>query len=129
VLVEPSNDPAFEAMFERIKKTSDTSYEIPGDVIEAVVMDPMPIAKGARIVPATKDGKPVGFKFYAIRPGSLFARIGLMNGDTLQAINGNVMDSADKAFDAYKQLRDATKLVIRIERRGMPIELTYTIKR
>jgi general secretion pathway protein C len=48
----------------------------------------MAVAKGARVVPAVKNGKPDGFKLYAIRPSSVYSKLGLTNGDTIQSING-----------------------------------------
>jgi hypothetical protein len=120
-----SLDPALVA---RIVKKSDTAYEIPRDVVDAILSNPMALAQGARVVPAVKDGKPNGFKLYAIRPSSVFAALGLTNGDTLKKINGVELSSADKALEAYTKLRDAKKLTIEIERRGAAITLTYTIK-
>ena len=68
------------------------------------------VAKGARVVPAVKNGKPDGFKLYAIRPSSVYAKLGLQNGDTLQSINGFELTSADKALEVYTKLREATSL-------------------
>ncbi len=70
----------------------------------------MAVAKGARVVPAVKNGKPDGFKLYAIRPSSVYAKLGLQNGDTLQSINGFDLTSADKALEVYTKLREATSL-------------------
>ena len=89
----------------------------------------METAKGARVVPAVKNGQPDGFKLYAIRAGSLYARIGLENGDQLRSINGLALDSADKALDLYTKVRDATKLEIQLLRRGKPTTITIDIKR
>ena len=49
-----------------------------------------------------------GFKLYAIRPSSVYAKIGLTNGDTLSAINGLELTTADKALEVYTKLREAT---------------------
>jgi membrane-associated protease RseP (regulator of RpoE activity) len=116
------------ALLSQIKKLNDTTYEVGKDVIDAVLQNPMAVAKGARVVPAVKDGKPVGFKLYAIRPSSIFSTLGFENGDTLQKINGSELTSADKALEIYTKLRDAKKLTVEIERRGKPITQTYTIK-
>jgi hypothetical protein len=116
------------AIDEGVKKLSDTSYEIKSGLLDKVLANPMGVAKGARVVPAIKDGKPDGFKLYAIRPTSLYAKMGLLNGDTLQTINGLDLTSADKALDAYTKIRDATKIEVKLLRRGTPVTLTYTIK-
>jgi len=111
-----------------IKKTGENTYEIDKSLVEKVLANPMAVAKGARVVPAVKNGKPDGFKLYAIRPSSAFAKLGLSNGDTLQAINGFELTSADKALEVYTKLREATSLEMEVTRRGKPVTLKYTIR-
>jgi general secretion pathway protein C len=111
-----------------IKKIDDNNYEIDKSLVEKVLLNPMAVAKGARVVPSMKNGKPDGFKLYAIRPSSAFARLGLANGDTLQAINGFELTSADKALEVYTKLREATSLEVEVTRRGKPVTLKYSIK-
>ena len=54
-----------------IKKIDDNNYEIDKSLVDKVLANPMAVAKGARVVPAVKNGKPDGFKLYAIRPSSV----------------------------------------------------------
>ena len=111
-----------------IKKIDDNTYEIDKSLVDKVLLNPMAIAKGARVVPAMKNGKPEGFKLYAIRPNSAFGKLGLTNGDTLTSINGFELNSADKALEVYTKLREATSLELEIQRRGKPQTLKYTIR-
>ena len=111
-----------------IKKIDDSNYEIDKSLVEKVLLNPMAVAKGARVVPSMKNGKPDGFKLYAIRPSSAFAKLGLANGDTLQSINGFELTSADKALEVYTKLREATSLEVEVTRRGKPVTLKYSIK-
>ena len=111
-----------------IKKIDDNNYEIDKGLVEKVLANPMGVAKGARVVPAVKNGKPDGFKLYAIRPSSVYAKLGLANGDTLQSINGFELTSADKALEVYTKLREATSLEVEITRRGKPMTLKYSIR-
>ena len=111
-----------------IKKIDDSNYEIEKSLVEKVLLNPMAVAKGARVVPSMKNGKPDGFKLYAIRPTSAFAKLGLSNGDTLQSINGFELTSADKALEVYTKLREATSLEVEVTRRGKPVTLKYSIR-
>ncbi|MGZ3442306.1 MAG: type II secretion system protein GspC, partial [Polyangia bacterium] len=86
------------------------------------------LATAARFVPSIKDGKPNGFKLYAIRPQSIFGRIGLQNGDTIKAINGSEMTTPDAALGLYTKLRNASHLSVQVERRGETVALDYTIR-
>jgi len=110
-----------------IKSTGDNSYAIDKALVDKIVANPMGVAKGARIVPAMTNGKATGFKLYAIRPSSVFAKLGLTNGDTLESINGMEMTTAEQALEVYTKLRDATSLEVEIQRRGKPMTLKYSI--
>jgi hypothetical protein len=113
----------------QIKKINDTTYEVPRAVLDGVLVNPMAVVKGARVVPAMKDGKPDGFKLYAIRPSSIFAALGLENGDTLNNIDGQDLGSADKALEVFTKLRDAKNAVkLTLARHGKPMTITYKIK-
>jgi general secretion pathway protein C len=111
-----------------IKKIDDNTFEIDKSLVDKVLANPMAVAKGARVVPAVKNGKPDGFKLYAIRPSSVYAKLGLTNGDTLQSINGFELTSADKALEVYTKLREATSLEVEVTRRGKPMTLKYSIR-
>jgi hypothetical protein len=83
---------------------------------------------GARIVPAMRDGQPVGFKLYAIRPGSLPAAIGLENGDTLHRVNGHELSSPERALTAYHELRGADRFELELTRSGEPLRLLVAVE-
>jgi general secretion pathway protein C len=110
-----------------IKKIDDTHYEIDKSLIGKVIANPMGIAKSARVVAAMKNGKPDGFKLYAIRPNSPLAMLGLQSGDTLDGINGSELTSVNQALELYTKLQDSTSLQLSIQRRGQAITLNYTI--
>lgn len=81
-----------------------------------------------RIVPAYRDGQPRGFKLFAIRPDSLFARIGMVNGDVVRRINGFEMSTPENALEAYARLRDANQVEVVLERNGSAIQGSYSIR-
>lgn len=113
-----------------VRKVSETQYEIDRNLLEKVLGDTNAIARSARVVPSVspKDGKPNGFKLYAIRPESVYSTIGLQNGDTVSAINGQEINSPEKAFELYAKLRTASGLQISIIRRGQPMTIDYSIR-
>jgi len=111
-----------------VKKLDDSHYDIDRSLVDKILADPTAAARSARIVPSIKDGKANGFKLYAIRPNSMFAKIGLQNGDTIQSINGFDMSSPDKALEVYTKVRSASNLSVSVLRRGLPVNLEYSIK-
>lgn len=105
-----------------------TACTIDRALVDKLLSNTNALASAARFVPSVKDGKPNGFKVYAIRPNSLFAKIGLQNGDTIKGINGMEMTSPDKALEVYTKLRSASHLGVQLDRRGETTTLDYTIK-
>lgn len=112
-----------------IRLRPDGVYEIDATFVARMKEDPLHFwQRGARLVPAMENGQPAGFKLYAIRPTSLFARLGFLNGDTVRAINAFSLASAEQALEVYSKLRDATSLEVELVRRGQPVTLRYLIR-
>jgi general secretion pathway protein C len=123
-----SRDELLAAVDAGVRKVDDSTFEVDRALVEKVLSNPTAVARGARIVPSVKNGQPNGFKLYAIRPSSVYAKIGLMNGDTLHAVNGFELNSMDKALEVYTKVRESSSLSVSITRRGKPVTLNYTIK-
>lgn len=110
-----------------ITRVDATHYTLARDLIDRALADPAALVGAARIVPAISDGQPVGFKLYAMRPGSPLVALGLANGDTLRAINGIDLSSPDHALAAYARLRTVDRFALELTRRGQPLTLTYEV--
>jgi membrane-associated protease RseP (regulator of RpoE activity) len=111
-----------------IVRTDDHHVVIPRATFDQLLADPAAFARSARVVPAVTAGVTDGFKLYAIRPASVFARLGLQNGDTIRAVNGFELTSPDQALDLVRKVRRADQLTVDLERRGHAEILTITIK-
>lgn len=111
-----------------IKKVGEGEYLVDRSEIENTLSNLNKVATDARIVPSFKDGKGNGFKLFSIRPGSIYSRIGVQNGDIIQKINGFDMDSPEKALEVYQKLQDAEHVKIDLLRRGKSQSMEYTIR-
>lgn len=111
-----------------IHKIDDSNFEIDRSMIDKLLANPLAATKGARVTASIKNGKPNGIKLYAIRPSSVYAKLGLANGDTIHSINGNELDSLDKGLEVYQKVKDASSLQVEVTRRGKPMSIHYTIK-
>ena len=111
-----------------VREVGPNKYEIDRSLVDKVLSNPTLIARSARIVPSIKDGKADGFKLYAIRPNSVYAQLGLKNGDTLHAVNGFEISSPDKALEVYAKLKSASHLTLQVGRRGKTETMSYQIK-
>jgi general secretion pathway protein C len=48
-------------------------------------------------------------------------------GDVLKAVNGQILDSYEAAFDTYKNINDAEGLTLTVQRGNKEMELEYEI--
>jgi general secretion pathway protein C len=111
-----------------IRALDENTYEVARTEVDRALSNLNELAMQARTVPAFRDGKAVGFKLFSIRPGSLYTRIGIQNGDVLQRINGFALDSPEKALEAYTRLKNASRIDIELDRRGQLVRKTYYVR-
>ncbi len=108
-----------------IRKVGDNQFVLKRSDITKATSNLNVLARQARIVP---DRKGEGFRIFSIRPGSLYSKIGIKNGDVIKSINGISLSSPDKALQAYSRLQNARKLSLDIVRHGRTETLEYSIE-
>lgn len=96
--------------------------------LDQLLGNPEYLARAGRIIPVIKDGTPNGFKVYGIRTDSLFARIGLKNGDTVQALGDVELRGVEAALAAVKALEGKDRVVIRGVRKDQPLAIEIAIR-
>lgn len=112
---------------EGVTKVSETQYTVDRAEVDKALSNLNEVATQARIVPSFKNGKANGFKLFSIKPGSIYSKIGLQNGDVIQKINGYEINSPDKALESYQQLKGANAVSIELQRRGQAMSFSYNI--
>jgi len=87
------------------------------------------IINAARLVPNTVDNQINGFKIFAIDPSSLFAKVGLLNGDVITQVNDASLKNPDQGFALYEAFRNEREVRISVLRNGTtPQMITVRIK-
>ena len=81
-----------------------------------------------RVRPYFRRGKPEGIIVSQIQTNSIFAQLGLMNGDIIASVNGRQMSTPEEAFQFYSSLKSGENVNIEITRRGQKKVLTYDIQ-
>jgi general secretion pathway protein C len=104
------------------------AYSLTRQDVENTLSNMGQLFNQVRVVPAFTNGVPRGFKLFAIRPDSIFTRLGLKNGDSLQRVNGFTLDSPTSALEAFNHLRGSSRIELELERDGQPLRKTYTIE-
>lgn len=108
----------------KIKKLKEHHYLLPSSLTASrLAEDLIELAGGARVVPYFHRGRAVGFKFYGIKKGSFFERVGGRDGDILLSINGHTMFSPQQALNAYEHALKVKLWKCKIKRRGLVFTL------
>jgi general secretion pathway protein C len=81
-----------------------------------------------RVRPYFRRGKPEGLIVSQIKSGSVFSKLGLMNGDIIANVNGKPMSSPEEAFQFYNSLKSGENVNIEVTRRGQKKMFTYDIQ-
>lgn len=110
-----------------MKAVSDSHCVVERSFLDAALADFASLSL-VRVVPSFKNGVTSGFKLLAIVPDSLYAKIGLQNGDIVHRIGGYELNSAEKRLEIYQKLREANRLELEFERRGETVRRTYSIE-
>jgi general secretion pathway protein C len=111
-----------------VKQVSDSEFVIDEEEVESALGNINQLLTQIRVVPNFQDGKADGFKVFAIKPQSIFAKIGLKNGDVIRKVNDQDITSPEKAFGVFQELRNEKNLTVEISRRGQNQSLNYEIR-
>ena len=79
----------------------------------------------ARIVPAPSDD---GFAVSNIKSGSLFAKMGLRNGDIVQGVDDRPITGTEDVVSFYRELGSASNITLNIVRNGRQVSLPFRIR-
>ncbi len=71
---------------------------------------------------------PDGLLMSRIKPGSIFRKLGLKNGDIVQGINDKNIKSLDDMQDLYEKLKSGSRLALQIKRRGQTKTINYKFR-
>ena len=93
------------------------------------VMDNLPKVLGqARVIPNFKEGKPDGFRIFAIAKDSVYTKIGLQDGDILYRVNEIEVKDPTNVVKIFEQLKDETHITVDLVRGGDRQTLSYEIR-
>lgn len=112
-----------------VRRTGNNQYTVDKNAVESVLANPTALREQApSVAPYYRDGKAEGFRLNGVRSGSLFSSLGIRNGDVIQSVNGQAMDSPQRAMELYQGLRTAGRIEMIIERGGRQQTITYTVQ-
>ena len=111
-----------------IKRLSANRYRIPQEDLRNAFENMNHLLTQVRMVPNFNNGEPDGFKLLSVKSGSIIHRSGLRDGDIIKRVNGIEIDSPEKAFEIYEQVKNEPTITVEIERRGGKKTFTYEVR-
>ncbi len=81
--------------------------------------------------PELRNGKIIGFRLKHLngKPGKLLKKLGFQKDDIITRVNGQKVNSVEKALSLWSQLRNKKEFVIRVLRDGKKQKLSYRLTR
>ncbi len=126
---EPVGEPVVGGPSEGfVKEEGDGKYIVDKAELEAQLQNLDQLITQARVIPNYSQGKVDGFKIFAIKPNSIFQRLGMRNGDIIESINGAPLDKAEKGIQLFQELRNLPKFEINLRRQKTPRQHTYEVR-
>ena len=102
----------------KVKKTDiDNAFKNMGKMLAQV-----------RISPYFSSGKPDGFMVSRIKPGSIFQKMGMQNGDIIQGVDNQPIKSPDEMLKLYNKMKSGSAISLNIKRKGRQEELKYIFR-
>lgn len=109
-------------------RKSGTTITVRRSDVQESLNDINKLMSEVRVRPHFRDGKPDGLSISRIKPGSIFSRLGLRNGDIVQGMNDNTIKSPDDILALYEKLKSGSEVQLEIDRRGERKTLDYRFR-
>ena len=108
-------------------KAKDNGAVINRSYLNSYTTDMEKIWKNITISEVKNANKTEGFKIEKINKDSVFAKIGLKEGDIIKSINNTPLSSPSEAFKVYGNIGNIKYLNIEISRNNEIMEMSYEI--
>lgn len=112
----------------KISKIDEFTYAVDESSVDYLTENINKVITQVRIIPYFESGEAAGFRFAAIRPGSVFSELGFSSGDVIKQINGVPLTSPEKIYTIFQNLKDEQRIQVDILRRGQKKTVGYEIR-
>jgi len=86
--------------------------------IDEGLQDMGSLLRQALVRPYFNAGVPDGFLISNIRPGSLYKKMGMMDGDIIQEVNHKKIQTADDVMGLLSTIKSSSGLSLTVKRKG-----------
>jgi general secretion pathway protein C len=120
--------PATVASADRIRRTSENVWTVDRRELDGALDGTAGLMTQLRAVAEVRDGRPAGFRLFQIRNDSLFARLGLRDGDVVQRVNGRQIAEPAALLGFLDRLKHEPRVALDIVRADAPRTLVYDLR-
>jgi general secretion pathway protein C len=114
---------------EGVREVAEGKYEVDRATFDKYINDLEGISKmGRALLHRGPDGEFDGYRLSAIRRGTIADMLGIKNGDIIQSVNGESLNSVQSAMGAYNTMKTQSNFCFEISRRGSPTQLCYDVR-
>jgi general secretion pathway protein C len=113
---------------ERIRRTGENAYVVDRRELSTALDGMSGLMTQLRAVAEVEDGRPAGFRLFQIRDDSLFARLGLHDGDVVRRVNGAAVGEPAALLAFLERLRTEPRVALDIVRADVPRTLVYDLR-
>jgi general secretion pathway protein C len=110
----------------QVEQLAENRFAVPRTEVEGAAQNPAALYSQARILPRYDKGKMIGVQLNAIRPGSLFAQVGIQDGDTVTQVNGVTVSTPEDGQRLLQEFSSGGELRVTVQGRDQQVrELVY----
>ena len=103
------SEDGFERVGGKIRVTSAYKDELLKNQLGKILMQ-------SSVIPLVSNGRITGFEISRIEPGSIYEKIGLIDGDVITELNGIRLDNVARAVQLLKSMRGDAKATMKVRR-------------
>ena len=122
------SSPSSRSTPRRPTPSESSSIQLDREELESQMADLNELMQQVRIRPFMEGKNPAGFLVSNIKPGSLFSKMGLRNGDVIQGVNGESITTPDQAIELYESLMEGGAIDLDIKRGRRTQKLRYAVE-
>src|SRR6266513_1513686 len=120
--------PAAAPLDDRIPRTAENAFIVDRREVAGAVDNMSGLMTQLRAVAEVREGRPAGFRLFQIRDDSLFAKLGLRNGDVVERVNGTQVADPTALLAFLQRLRTEPRVALDIVRGDAPRTLVYDLR-
>jgi len=110
-----------------VKRTGTGQFQVRRSDINEYLRKLPDILKQARVVPHSSKNGQMTWKFASIDKGSVWEELGFEKGDVIKEVDGESVQTPDKALELYDRLKKRNGVKILVEKNGRDIYYEYNV--